>query len=157
MNRSLVIILGALALGAALFVGSFAASQRLCRVCVGEPPGSLHWLQNEYHLNNDEMARIQKLHNDYLSQCDAMCRMIAAKQQEVQTALNNATNVNPAAEQKLSELAACRAHCQSQMLDYFINVSQVMPPEQGRQYLTDMEKHALGSREEIKPSLSTGH
>ncbi len=139
-----MIVLGALAVGGALFAGSFAISQSLCRDCVQESPGGLHWLQNEYRLNDGEMARIQKLHKDYLSQCDAMCRMIAAKQQEVKTALNNATNVNPVAQQKLDELAACRVHCQSQMLQYFINVSQIMPPEEGRRYLADMERNTLG-------------
>jgi len=144
MNRSFVIVLGAFALCVILFVGSFAISQHVCRTCVAEPPGGLHWLQSEYHLNNEEMARIQKLHNDYLTQCDAMCRMIMAKQQEVETALNNATNVSPVAQQKLDELAACRAHCQSQMLQYFVNIGQVMPPNQGRLYLADMERNTLG-------------
>jgi hypothetical protein len=144
MSRSPIIVLGALALAAALFVGSFEVSQHLCRACTAEPPGSLHWLQSEYHLNNEEMAHIQKLHTDYLSQCDEMCRMITAKQQEVAAALNNTTNIGPVAQQKLNDLAACRAHCQSQMLQYFINVSQAMPPEQGHRYLAEMERNALG-------------
>ena len=157
MGRSLIIVLGALALGVALFISAFAVSQRLCKVCVAEPPGSLHWLQNEYHLNNEEMAQIQKLHKAYLSQCDVMCRMITEKKQEVAAALHNTTNVNPVAAQKLDELAACRAHCQSQMLQYFMDVSKVMPPEQGRRYMAKMEKMALGSDEEIERATSTVH
>lgn len=145
MFRSLIIVLGALALGAGLFMGSFAASQRVCRACVAEAPGSLHWLQGEYHLNNEQMQRIQRLHNDYVSQCDGMCRMISAKQQEVAAALNNATNINPVAQQKLDALAACRSQCQSQMLQYFIDVSRVMPPDQGQRYLAEMERETLGS------------
>jgi hypothetical protein len=144
MNRSLVIVLGALALGAALFIGSFAAGQRLCRVCTAQPPGSLNWLQKEYHLNNDQMIRIQKLHEDYLTQCAAMCQTIDGKKQEVEAALNNSTNVNPVAAQKIEDLAACRAHCQSQMLQYFISVSQIMSPDQGHRYLAEMEKNTLG-------------
>lgn len=144
MNRSLAIVLGAFAFSVILFVGTFAISQRVCRACVAEPPGGLHWLQSEYHLSNEETARIQKLHNDYLTQCDAMCRMVMAKQEEVETALNNTTNVSPVAQQKLDELAACRAHCQSQMLQYFVSVGQVMPPDQGRRYLADMERNTLG-------------
>jgi hypothetical protein len=144
MGRSIIIVLGALALAAALFLGSFVVSQRVCRVCVAEPPGGLSWLQKQYQLNDDEMARIQTLHKEYLAQCDVMCRMIADKKQAVQQALNNTTNINPAAEQKLDELAACRVHCQSQMLQYFVNVSRVMPAEQGRRYLAEMEKNTLG-------------
>jgi hypothetical protein len=145
MNRSFVIVLGALALAALLFMASFSISQRLCRVCTAEPPGSLRWLQSEYHLSNDQMARIQKLHNNYVSQCDTMCRMIAARQQAVEEAVNNTTNFGPVARQKLDELAACRAHCQSQMLQYFVNVSRVMPPDEGRRYLADMERETIGS------------
>ncbi len=144
MNRSLVIVLGALALGAALFAGSYAVSQRICQVCVAEPPGSLDWLQTEFHLNNAEMARIQKLHENYLTQCNAMCRMVAAKKQEVAEALNNTTNVNSVAKQKLAELAACRAQCQSRMLQYFFEVSQAMPPAEGRRYLAEMQGLTLG-------------
>jgi len=157
MNRSLIIVLGALALGTALFGGSYEVSQRLCRVCVAQPPGSLDWLQKEFHLNNDQIARIKKLHADYLSECAVMCRMVAEKKLEVQMALNDTTNVNPVAEQKLAELATCRAQCQSRMLQYFLAVSQVMPPEQGRRYLSEMEKAALSSSEEIKQPVSISH
>ncbi len=147
MNRSLVIVLGALALGAALFCGSYAAGQRLCRVCVAQPAGSLDWVRREFHLNNAEMARIQTLHKNYLSQCAAMCRMVTAQKQEVAAALGNTTNVNPVAEQKLAELAACRARCQSRMLQYFVEVSGVMPPAEGRRYLAQMQNFTLGLQE----------
>jgi hypothetical protein len=159
MNRSLIIVLGALALGVALFGGSYAASQRLCRVCVTQPPGGLNWLQKKFHLNDAEMARIQKLHENYLSQCAAMCRMVADKKLEVAVALNNSTNVNPVAEQKLSELAVCRAQCQSRMLRYFVAVSQVMPPAEGHRYLAEMQKFTLGLQEgnELSQSSFAGH
>ncbi len=147
MNRSLFIVLGALTLGAALFGGSYAVSRRLCRVCVAQPPGSLAWVRKEFRLNDAEMARIQTLHESYLSQCAAMCRMVAAKKREVAAVLNNTTNVNPVAEQKLAELAACRAQCQSRMLQYFAEVSRVMPPAEGRRYLADMQNFTLGLQE----------
>jgi len=159
MNRSLAIVLGALALGAALFSGSYVVSQRLCQVCVAQPPGGLDWLRKEFHLNDAEMARIQKLHEDYLTQCNAMCQMVAAKKQEVAAVLNHATNVNSVAKQKLAELAACRAQCQSRMLQYFVDVSQVMPPAEGRRYLAEMQHFALGfQKDDGQPSSEpAGH
>ncbi len=143
MNRSLAIVLGALTVGAALFVGSFFLSQRVSMVCEA-PPNNLAWLRKEYHLNAAEMARIQKLHQDYLTQCNVMCQMITAKEKEVATALDNATNVTPVAEQKLAELATCRAQCQSHMLQFFAAVSRVMPPAEGRRYLGEMQSATLG-------------
>jgi len=159
MNRSLVIVLGALFLGAALFAGSFAISQRICRVCVEQPPGSLDWMQTQFHLNRDEMVRIQKLHNNYLAECKAMCRMVADKKQEVAAALNNTTNVSPVARQKLAELAVCRAQCQSRMLQYFIDVSHNMPPAEGNRYLVEMQRLTLGFQSGNGQSMSesNGH
>ena len=142
MNRSLVILLGALTLGAMVFGGSYALSQRVCRLCDTPAAGSVDWLRQEYHLDADQMARIQKLHEDYLIRCDAMCQMVVDKKQAVkaamETALGNSTNLNADAGQKLADLAACRADCQSQMLKYFVGVSQLMPPAAGRRYLAEM-------------------
>ena len=156
MNRSLIIVLGALALGVALFGGSYVASQRVCEACVAQPAGSLDWLRTEYHLNDAEMARIEKLHENYISQCNVMCQTVAAKEQELADTLNNTTNISAATEQKLSELAACRAQCQSKMLQYFVQVSQNMAPEEGRRYLTGMQNLIVGLPAGNGQSAGTG-
>ena len=158
MNRSLVIVLGALALGAALFAGSFFLSQRVSMACE-VTPDNLAWMQKEFPLKDAEMARIQKLHKNYLTECNAMCRKVTDKKQELAATLNNSTNVTSAAEQKLAELAACRAQCQSRILQYFVAVSQVMPPAEGRRYLAEMQNFTLGLQNGNKQLLSepTGH
>jgi small-conductance mechanosensitive channel len=157
MNRSLVILLGALALSVALFGGSFFAGQRACLMT--RPADDLSWLRDEFHLGDAEMARVQKLHEGYLPKCAEMCAKIAAKKSELETALNGSTNVNPAAQQTLAELAALRAQCQAQMLQHFIEVSQTMQPEQGRRYLAEMQRLTLGFHEQTESSMSgsAGH
>ena len=159
MNRSLVILLGALALCAALFGGSYAVSRRVCQTCMSKSVSDLDWLQQEFHLSSAEMARIQKLHEGYLPKCAEMCAKIAAKKSELETALGGTTNVNPVAQQKLAELAALRAQCQAQMLQHFTEVSQTMPPEQGRRYLAEMQRLTLGLHEQTESSMSgsAGH
>jgi hypothetical protein len=157
MNRSLVILLGALALGAALFGGSYFAGQHACRMT--HSADDLGWLRDEFHLGDAEMTRIQKLHEGYLPKCAEMCAKIAAKKSELETALNNTTNVSPVAQQKLAELAALRAQCQAQMLQHFTEVGQTMPPEQGRRYLAEMQRLTLGFHEQTEQTMSgsTGH
>ena len=157
MNRSLVILLGALVLCAALFGGSYFAGQRACRMT--RSADDLSWLRDEFHLGDAEMARIQKLHEGYLPKCAEMCAKIAAKKSELETALDGTTNVIPVAQQKLAELAALRAQCQSQMLQHFIEVSQTMPPEPGRRYLAEMQRLTLGFHEQTESSMSesAGH
>jgi len=157
VNRSLIIILGALALGAAAFAGSYFIGHRASAIYCANPADDLSWLRIEFHLSDADMARMRQLHESYLPQCAKMCALIAAKKAEVQAALANGTNVTADAEKKLTELGELRAQCQAQMLRHFISVSQAMPPEEGRRYLAEMEKITLGSHEEIEQSMSAGH
>jgi hypothetical protein len=157
MNRSLFILLGALALGAAVFAGSYFVSQRAC--VMTRSADDLSWLRDEFHLSDGEMTRIRQLHEGYMPQCAKMCALIAAKNAEVQSALGSGTNVTAEAQKKLTELGELRAQCQAQMIQHFVTVSQAMPPEQGQRYLAEMKKITLGSHEEIEQSMSdhTGH
>lgn len=158
MNRSLIVVLGALALGAAVFAASYAGSKRVTLMTCSAD--DLSWLRDEFHLNAAEMARIQKLHEGYLPQCAKMCALITAKKAEVQAALGNGTNVTAEEQKKLTELADLRAQCQAQMLRHFITVSQAMPPEEGRRYLAKMEEITLAAHAEVEqsmPAMSAGH
>ena len=160
MNRSLIIVLGALALGVAVFAGSYFVSQRACVMSMTNPADDLSWLRDEFHLNDAEMARVRQLHEGYMPQCAEMCTRIATKKQELAEALaNDGTNVTADAQKKLTELGELRAQCQEQMLRHFIATSQAMPPEQGRRYLAQMQRLTLGFHEEIEKSMSStaGH
>lgn len=162
MNRSLVIVLAALMLGAALFGGSYFAGRRACVMSLSNPADDLAWLRTEFHLSDAEMAGIQKLHEGYLPKCAEMCARIAAKKLELEAALNPdthtgagaTTNLNPVVQQKLAEIAALRAQCQAQMLQHFTDVSRTMPPEQGRRYLAEMQRLTLGFHEQTEQSMS---
>jgi hypothetical protein len=154
MNRSLAILLGALVLCAALFGGAYAVSRHVCERCMARSVSDLDWLRQEFHLDAAEMARIQTLHEGYLPKCAEMCAKIAAKKLELETTLNGSTNINPVARQQLAELAALRARCQAQMLQHFTEVSQTMPPEQGRRYLAEMQRLTLGLHEQTESSMS---
>jgi hypothetical protein len=159
MNRSLVIVLAALVLGAALFGGSYFAGRRACVMTLANPADDLAWLRTEFRLNDAEMARIQKLHEGYLPKCAEMCAKIAVKKLELEAALNNATNLDQVTQQKLAEVAALRAQCQAHMLQHFAEVSRTMPPEQGRRYLAEMQRLTLGFHEQTERSMSesAGH
>lgn len=154
MNRSLIILLGALALGAAVFAGSYMGGHYAGMKCCSNPADDLSWLRDEFHLGDAEMSRIRQLHDGYLPQCGDMCVKIAEKKRELASALDGNTNVTAGARVKLNELAALRAQCQGQMLEHFMEVSQAMPPEEGRRYLAEMKKLTLGLHEEIEQSMS---
>lgn len=157
MKNPTVIVMLALAAGVAVFLGSYLVAQQLCAKNL--TPDDLDWLRREFRLSDAELARVRALHEGYLPKCAEMCRQIAAKKREVESALDGTTNLKPAVEQKLSELGALRAQCQAQMLEHFVQVSQAMPPEQGRRYLAEMQRVTLGTHEKIEQSMSdsVGH
>jgi hypothetical protein len=159
MRRPLIILIGALALGAAIFAGSFYVSQRATVACCAKPADDLDWLRTEFHLSDAEMAHVRELHESYLPQCAAMCAQIAAKKAKLDSILGTGTNLTAEAQAKLNEVAALRAQCQAQMLQHFIAVSQAMPPEQGRRYLAEMKQLTLGTNELMEQSMSdhAGH
>ena len=159
MNRSLVILLGALALGAALLTGSYYASQRATVACCAKPADDLSWLQTEFHLSDAEMSHIRELHEGYVPKCADMCAKITAKKGELAAVLGTSTNLTAEAQAKLNEIATLRAQCQAQMLQHFVSVSQAMPPEQGRRYLAEMKQLTLGTNELMEQSMSdhAGH
>jgi len=159
MNRPLLTLIGALALGAAIFAGAYFASQRTTVMCCTKPADDLNWLRLEFHLSDGEMARIRELHEGYLPKCAEMCAKIAAKKGELESLVGTSTNLNAEAQAKLKEIADLRAQCQAQMLQHFVTVSQAMPPEQGRRYLAEMKRLTLSTNELMEQSMSgaAGH
>ncbi len=139
MKRSLTILLVALAAGAAIFATTYAISQCVCAKQMANSADRLDWLRQD---------------NGYLPECHEMCAQIAAKKNELAGVLEGATNVTAIAQQKLQELAALRAQCQTKMLQHFAKVSQAMPAEQGRRYLAEMKRVTLGFHEQIEQSMS---
>lgn len=159
MNRSLVILIGALALGATILAGSFFTARHVTVACCAKPTDDLNWLQMEFHLSDAEMARVRQLHEGYLPQCAEMCAKIAARKNELAAILGSRTNLTAEAQIKLNEIAALRAQCQSNMLQHFLTVSQAMPPAEGQRYLAEMKKLTLGNHEQMEQTMSgdAGH
>lgn len=154
MRRSLLILLLLLLAGAAVFGGAYLLAGAWCRTYFARSTDDFDWLRREFRLNEAEMARIRELHAGYLPQCRGFCERIAAQQVELRASLGAGTNVNATVEEKLRNIAALRAQCQAAMLRHFLEVSRVMPPEQGRRYLAEMERLTLGAHEHVEETMS---
>jgi len=133
------LVLALLAYGAAYRFGS--ASSR----CLEEnKTPELAWLQREFRLSDAEFSRISKLHESYLSACAERCKRIDARNAELKGLLAATNTVTPEIEKALQNTARLRAECQGAMLQHFYQVSQTMPPEQGRRYLSWVVACTLG-------------
>jgi hypothetical protein len=154
MKRSLLILIGALALGAVIFACSFFAARHTTVLCCAQPADDLNWLRLEFHLGDADMARIREMHEGYLPKCAELCVKIATAKRELDLLVGNGTNLTAEAQAKVKEIADLRAQCQSQMLEHFVAVSQAMPTEQGKRYLAEMKKLTLGDHEQMEESMS---
>lgn len=141
--------------GVALVSGSYLAARHFYTHRLATTGDDLGWLRNEFQLNEADMRRVRQLHEGYLPKCQEMCRRIAESKKELQAALQASTNqITPAVEAKLKEVTALRGQCQAQMLRHFQEVSQAMPPDQGRRYLAEMTRITLGFHEQFEHSMS---
>ena len=156
MRRSLLILLAMLLAGAAIAGTSYLLARRICVRELAPSGDDLAWLRDEFHPGDAEMQRIRQLHEGYLPKCHENCALIAAKKRELQSELDKASGMTPEARQKLTEFAALRAQCQANMLAHFYEVSQAMPPEQGRRYLAEMQRLTLGFHEQIENTMAPG-
>ncbi len=143
MRRGGFILLLGLAIGAAAFASIYYATTASCRRMLSDPRPELAWLKTEFHLSDAEFARISKLHEAYLPQCEARCRLIQEQNQKLEKLLGSVTNMTPQIQELLLERAKTRAQCEAEMLKHFLAISRTMPPDEGRRYLAWVEKQTF--------------
>jgi len=138
-----------------VFFAGHRVAALMCAKHFARPTEDLDWLRIEFRLSDSDLARVRKLHDGYLPVCGRFCERIEAKKLELQAALASGTNAPSSIEQTLVEIGTLRAQCQSAMLRHFREVSEVMPPEQGRRYLAEMQRLTLGFHEQIERSMTS--
>jgi hypothetical protein len=155
MNRATRTVLMGVLIAAVVAGLAYFCTMRLCARQMAAD--DLSWLRREFRLSDAEMQRVRGLHEGYLPQCRDMCAKIAAKQAELEKELDKGESPDA----KLMELANLRAQCQAQMLRHFEEVSRAMPAEQGKRYLSEMQKLTLGFHQDFERSMgdmpASGH
>jgi hypothetical protein len=143
MKKAGLILLVGLLLSTAAFSGFYYFGTASCRAIMSERQPELAWLKKEFKLSDTEFARITKLHEAYLPQCAQRCMRIAELNGKLEQLLSHASAVNPEIQSVLAERAKMRADCEAEMLNHFLEVSRMMPPEQGRRYLQWVEQQSF--------------
>lgn len=143
MKRGLLILVFGLIVSAAAYGCIYFVCTSPARNMQRSEKPELAWLKDEFNLSDAEFKRVSELHSAYLPQCQEMCRTIDAQNTQLQKLLAGATNVTPEIESALTEASRLRADCQTMMLRHFMQVSQTMPPEQGRRYLAWVKEKAF--------------
>jgi hypothetical protein len=142
-KRAWFIVLGGLFLAVAAYACVYLAGTSAQRTVARSERPALAWLQREYQLNDAQFARLSELHDAYRPKCMEMCRMIDAKNVQLQKLLAATNVITAEIRQALAEAAEIRAECEAAMLEHFYTVAQTMPPEQGKRYLGWVQQETL--------------
>lgn len=142
-RSSWIIAVAGILLAAAAYCGFYYAGTAETRRLAASPEPELAWLKAEFHLSDADFQRISQMHEQYLTGCAERCRQIDAKNAELRQLLAATNVVTPQIQEVLREAAQIRVQCQQQMLQHFYEVSQTMPPEQGRRYLAWVEQQTI--------------
>ena len=143
MKKAGFILMVGLLLSATAFAGFYYFGTASCRALMNEPQPGLAWLKKEFKLSDAEFARVTQLHEAYMPQCAERCRRIAQLSGRLGQLLNNASVITPEIQNLLAERAKMRADCEAEMLGHFLEVSRMMPPEQGQRYLQWVEQQCF--------------
>lgn len=143
MRRAWIILVSGLAAAALAYVCFYHLCTADARHLAHSEAPELAWLKEEFHLGDAEFKRISALHESYLAGCAERCRFIDEKNEALKVMLARTNAVTSEIQQALAEAAQLRAECQKQMLQHFYEVSQSMPPEQGRRYLAWVHERTL--------------
>jgi hypothetical protein len=143
MKSAIVILITGLVVGAAAFCGFYHFGTASHRGLLHEQTPELAWLKKEFKLSDAELSRIANLHETYQPHCDIMCRRIEEQNEKLRKSLASGSAMTPEIEATVAEAARLRGECQRDMLRHFLEVSQTMPPEQGRRYLAWISERTL--------------
>lgn len=143
MKKGILILVVGLIAAATAYGCAYLVCTASARTLQKSDKPELAWLKEEFNLSDSEFKRVSELHAAYLPQCRDMCREIDAHNVKVQGLLSSATNMTAEITDAMTESARLRSGCQTMMLRHFFQVSQAMPPEQGRRYLAWVKEKAF--------------
>ena len=144
MKSALAILAAGVLACVAGFCGFYFFGTAPHRELLQQRSPELAWLKREFRLSDAEFTRITNLHEAYQPQCQEMCRRIDEQTTKLNTLLAGTNTVTAEMEATLAESARLRAECQRNMLLHFFQVSQTMPPEQGRRYIKWISVRTFG-------------
>lgn len=154
MRRSALILLALIQSGVSLVWGGWLISRQVALMPRGGPIDDLEWLRVEFQVSTEDLARIRRLHEGYVPICRDYCQRIDTATEALLGSLSTPGSA-AGSEARLIEIATLRARCQAAMLRHFEEVARLMPPEQGRRYLSRVQHIALGSHEKIEKSMAS--
>lgn len=136
---TLAVLLGALVLYSVI---NLSVTQEARAILKSDCP-ELRWLQKEYHLSDQQFARIEALHYAHDKECMEQCKQLAGKQKALREAVLTNQADSPEFQALLSAWRDQRKQSQDSILKHMFEVSAEMNPEQGQRYRENVYQSLL--------------
>jgi Spy/CpxP family protein refolding chaperone len=155
MKRLTVILALAVLLGLGAYFVSYGIAQSMfCQM--PDASDSSSWLRQEFHLSDAQYAQIKKLEADYHPHCVEMCAQIKQSRLALKNLILANGTMTPEIETALQKDGAVQQEWRQDMLRHFYEISQAMPPAEGKRYLQIMEEQTL-EPENMSSEMSAPH
>jgi hypothetical protein len=154
--RRLVVILalaGLLGLGA-YFLSYGIARCTFCQAPDAHDPSS--WMRQEFHLSDAQYAQVKQLEAGYHPHCAMMCGQIDQTHLVLKNLILANETVTPEIEAALKKDGEVQEQCREDMLRHFYEVSQALPPAEGKRYLQIMQIQVVAP-EKISSTVAASH
>lgn len=143
MKKGLLILLVALAAGAAAFWVTRSHQQHDRQAVLLDAMPELAWLRGELQLSDAQFAQACALHTAYRPQCAVMCRRIADARTQLESLAQAGRGMTPELAAAIRELARVRAECQQKMLEHLYQTARLFDDRQAARYLEKVLPAAL--------------
>ncbi len=142
MKRFVVVLAVAVLLGLGAYCLSYGIAR--CTFCrVPDAHDSSGWMRQEFHLTDAQYAQVKQLETAYHPHCIKMCDEVNESRSALKNLILSNGTVTPEIEAALKKDGAVQQQCREDMLHHFYEVSQAMPPAEGKRYLQIMQAQVV--------------
>jgi hypothetical protein len=145
MKRGLLILILALAAGAAAFVVARSHRQSAHSEILLDSMPELAWLRTELKLTEAQFRQASGLHTAYRPVCAEMCHHISAAHAKLETLAQSGRGITPELTAAIQHHARVHAECQEKMLEHLYQTAALLDDGQAARYLETMIPYALDS------------
>ena len=127
MRRGLIVLAAATALGLLATVAVYFWKL--------ERSSSTSWLRVQFALDDQEAKTVERIHNQYQTECASMCARIVQTDQQLAQLIFDAPQVTPEIQNAIIETDRLRSECRVKMLEHFYRIAAELPATRRREYL----------------------
>ena len=142
MKHALLLLVLAVLIGSGAYFASYAIAR--CTYCAtpdhNDPSA---WMHQEFHLDDAQYAKVKQLEEAYYPHCANMCDQIDQSHMALKKLIMANATMTPEIAAALKQDGDVQQQCRMDMLKHFYDVSNAMPPAEGKRYLQIMQTQVV--------------